>query len=117
LPAPPEPAEPKPIYHYLLFWAHGEEWAVRDWLNAINYIGVFRPTVGFSAEDAAQAQYVTIVGSTSGVSQKVQDALKAAGCHVERIVAKDDAEMKRILDTMAQQGRRFLRIQEPKTEG
>jgi hypothetical protein len=117
LPAPPEPAEPKPIYHYLLFWARGEEWAVRDWLNAINYIGVFRPTVGFSAEDAAQAQYVTIVGSTSGVSQKVQDALNAAGCHVERIVAKDDAEMKRILDTMAQQGRRFLRIQEPQTAG
>ncbi len=112
LPSPPEPSEAKPIYHYLLFWAHGEDWAVRDWLNAINYIGVFRPTVGFSAEDAARAQNVTIVGGTSGVSAEVENQLKAAGCYVERIVGKDDAETKRILDAMAQQGRRFLRRQE-----
>jgi N-acetyl-anhydromuramyl-L-alanine amidase AmpD len=112
LPSPPEPAEPKAIYHYLLFWARGEEWAVRDWLNAINYIGVFRPTVGFSPEDAAKAQYVTIVGGTSGVSEEVEKQLKAAGCQVERIVGKDDAEMKRILDAMAQQGKRFYSIRE-----
>ena len=116
-PKPPEAAEAKPIYHYLLFWARGEEWAVRDWLNAINYIGVFRPTVGFSAEDAAQAQYVTIVGDKSGVSKAVEDGLRAAGCQVERIVGKDDAEMKRILDAMAQQGRRFYRIQEVQEAG
>ena len=116
-PKPPEAAEAKPIYHYLLFWARGEEWAVRDWLNAINYIGVFRPTVGFSAEDAAQAQYVTIVGDKSGVSKEVEDGLRAAGCQVERIVGKDDAEMKRILDAMAQQGRRFYRIQEVQEAG
>ncbi|MFN2243349.1 MAG: N-acetylmuramoyl-L-alanine amidase, partial [Anaerolineae bacterium] len=115
LPSPPEPTEPaetKAIYHYLLFWARGEEWAVRDWLNAINYIGVFRPTVGFSPEDAAKAQYVTIVGGTSGVSEEVESQLKAAGCQVERIVGKDDAEMKRILDAMAQQGKRFYSIRE-----
>ncbi len=116
-PEPPEPAEPKPIYHYLLFWARGGDWAVRDWLNAINYIGVFRPTVGFSAEDAAKAQYVTIVGGTSGVSERVENELRAAGCQVERIVGKDDAEIKRILDTMAQKGRRFFSIQEPQTRG
>lgn len=115
LPSPPEPAESKPIYHYLLFWASGEEWAVRDWLNAINYIGVFRPTVGFSAKDAAQAQYVTIVGGPSGVSEEVENELKAAGCIVERIVGKDDAEMKRILDEMAQQGRRFFGFQAKST--
>ena len=112
LPTPPKPDESKAIYHYLLFWASGEEWAVRDWLNAINYIGVFRPTVGFSAEDAAQAQYVTIVGGTTGVSEKVENELREAGCQVERITGKDDAEMKRILDQMAQQGRRFLSFQE-----
>ena len=115
LPTPPKPDESKAIYHYLLFWASGEEWAVRDWLNAINYIGVFRPTVGFSAEDAAQAQYVTIVGGTAGVSEEVENEIRAAGCQVERIVGKDDAEMKRILDQMAQQGRRFLSFQEQPT--
>jgi N-acetyl-anhydromuramyl-L-alanine amidase AmpD len=115
LPTPPKPDESKAIYHYLLFWASGEEWAVRDWLNAINYIGVFRPTVGFSARDAAQAQYVTIVGGPSGVSERVEDELKTAGCQVERIVGRDDAEMKRILDQMAQQGRRFLSFQEQPT--
>ena len=112
LPALPKPDESKVIYHYLLFWASGEEWAVRDWLNAINYIGVFRPTVGFSPEDAAQAQFVTIVGGTDGVSEEVESNLRAAGCQVERITGRDDAEMKKILDQMAQQGRRFLRFRE-----
>ena len=112
LPTLPKPDESKAIYHYLLFWASGEEWAVRDWLNAINYIGVFRPTVGFSAKDAAQAQYVTIIGGTSGVSEEVENEIKAAGCQVERIAGRDDAEMKRILDQMAQQGRRFLSFRE-----
>jgi putative cell wall-binding protein len=46
------------------------------------------------------------------VSEEVEKQLKAAGCQVERIVGKDDAEMKRILDAMAQQGKRFYSIRE-----
>ncbi len=97
----------KPLYHYMLFWAHDSKWAERDWLNAQNYIGAFRPTAGFSANDAVQAEYVTIVGGPLGVSKQVEDWLQTAGCKTDRIAGKDEADTKRILDGLVQQGKRF----------
>ncbi|RME49611.1 MAG: hypothetical protein D6791_00365, partial [Chloroflexi bacterium] len=49
----------KPLYHYVLFWQHGDAWAEEDWLGARNYVARFRPTSGFSVDDAMQAQNVT----------------------------------------------------------
>ena len=108
LPSPALPAEAKVLHHYMLFWAHDGEWAERDWLDAQTYIRTFRPTVGFSADEAAHAEYVTIVGGPSGVSQEVEDGLRAAGCQVDRIAGEDEAETKQILDALVEQGRRFL---------
>jgi N-acetyl-anhydromuramyl-L-alanine amidase AmpD len=108
LSGPALPAEAKVLYHYMLFWAHDGEWAERDWLHAQSYIGTFRPTVGFSAAEAAYAEYVTIVGGLLGVSQEVEDSLRAAGCRVDRIAGEDEAETKRILDALVEQGKRFL---------
>ena len=105
--SPDSATEAKPLYHYMLFWARDGEWAEKDWLSARRYIGAFRPTVGFSASDAALAAYVTIVGGPLGVPQKVQEQLTAAGCYVERIAGKDEAETKKILDELAQEGKRF----------
>ncbi len=107
-----EPSADKPVYHYMLFWAKNGEWAETDWLNAQNYIGVFRPTAGFSAEEAALAQYVTIVGGPAGVPRQVETRLEAAGCKVDRIEGKDEAETKKILDELAQDGRRFQSFEE-----
>ncbi len=113
-PPPPEPTtgEVKLFYHYMLFWAHDKGWAETDWLNAQNYVGAFRPTVGFSAADAAHAEYVTIVGGPLGVSQEVEDWLKAAGCQVERIAGEDEAGTKQILDELVKQDRRFHTFEE-----
>jgi N-acetyl-anhydromuramyl-L-alanine amidase AmpD len=97
----------KSIYHYMLFWGHDGEWAEKDWLNAANYIGVFAPTAGFSANEAAQAEYVTIVGGPLGISKEVEAWLKAAGCKVDRIAGKDEADTKRQLDELAEQKKRF----------
>jgi N-acetyl-anhydromuramyl-L-alanine amidase AmpD len=107
-----EPSAEKPLYHYMLFWARNGQWAETDWLNAQNYIGAFRPTAGFSADEAALAQYVTIVGGTAGVPKTVETQLETAGCNVDRIEGKDEAETKNILDELAQAGKRFQHLEE-----
>jgi N-acetyl-anhydromuramyl-L-alanine amidase AmpD len=99
--------ETKPIYHYMLFWAANGRCAETDLVNARNYIGTFGPTAGFSTKEAAQAQFVTIVGGPPSVSKKVEEWLKAAGCRVERISGRDADDLKRQLDALARQKRRF----------
>jgi N-acetyl-anhydromuramyl-L-alanine amidase AmpD len=107
-----EPSAERPLYHYMLFWARNGQWAEADWLNAQNYIGTFRPTAGFSADEAALAQYVTIVGGPAGVPKNVEAELEAAGCKVDRIEGKDEAETKKMLDELAQAGKRFQDLEE-----
>lgn len=97
----------KMLYHYLLFWHHGDQWAVKDWLSAQEYIGAFQPTIGFSSRDAAMAEYVTIVGGPLGVSQEVEDWLKAQKCKVDRVAGANEAATKRMLNNLAQKGKRF----------
>jgi hypothetical protein len=106
-PSLPPPSEEKPLYHYMLFWARGDQWAEADWMNARNYIRTFRPTTGFSADDAALARFVTIVGGPLGIPRSTEDRLKQAGCRVDRIAGRDEAETKQILDHLVQQGKRF----------
>lgn len=101
-------ARPKGIGHYILFWQYPDSWAKADWLNAINYIGRFRTTCGFSVDDAMTAEFVTIIGGPLGVPAEVEELLKSAGCKVERIAGKDESDTKRILDEMAERGQRFL---------
>jgi hypothetical protein len=111
-PEEPEPAKAKPIYHYVLFWSRNGTWAEKDWLNAGNYIGRFQPTVGFRVNDAAQAEYVTIVGGPLGVPKSAEEWLTEQGCKVDRIAGQDEADTKRILDELADQGKRFLAFEE-----
>jgi hypothetical protein len=106
VPTTPLP-DAKPIYHYMLFWHHGDQWAEKDWLNAHDYIGAFQPTVGFSAKEAAQAEYVTIVGGPLGVSQEVEDWLTANGCKVDRLAGKDEAATKGMMTNLIKKGKRF----------
>lgn len=98
----------KPLNHYLLFWQKADSWAEQDWQAAVRYIARFRPSAGFSVDDARQAQYVSIVGGVAGVSFETEQALRAAGCRVERIAGVDFADTQRLLDEMAASGRRFL---------
>jgi N-acetyl-anhydromuramyl-L-alanine amidase AmpD len=100
-------AAPRAIGHYMLFWQHPDDWAKDDWLGAVNYIARFRPTAGFSADDAKTAEYVTIVGGPNGVSIDTEMALVAAGCKVERLAGADFNATKQMLDDMAASGKRF----------
>ena len=100
----------KAIEHYVLVLAARQRLGGAGLGGAINYIARFKPTAGFSVDDAKAAQYVTIVGGVAGVSQQAEDALRAAGSRVERIAGKDFADTKAILDRLAESGQRFLNL-------
>ncbi|UCC63572.1 MAG: N-acetylmuramoyl-L-alanine amidase, partial [Anaerolineae bacterium] len=101
----------KPIGHYVLFYQFADgTWAELDWANVRNYVAAFKPTCGFSMDDAMQAQAVTIVGGPGGVSMEIEERLRDAGCQVDRVAGKDEAETKKLLDELAQSGRRFLSL-------
>ncbi len=100
----------KPLGHYVLFWQTPDDWAKQDFFGAENYIGRFRVTVGFSIDDAMQAQFVTIVGGPLGVSSEAEALLRAAGCEVERVAGDSFAETKALMDQMADDGKRFLHL-------
>lgn len=74
-----------PIQHYLLL--PGYEWGVSDWyLEVIRpFVKRHRPTVGFSPEEAAKADRVTVVGSASHYPDDMINFLEKSGCFVEQI--------------------------------
>jgi hypothetical protein len=108
----PEPLPEKPLYHYMLFWSGNGTWAEQDWMSARNYVGRFQPTLGFQIEDAAEAQFVTIVGGPLGVPKSAEEWLTEQGCRVDRIDGKNEADTKRILDELADAGKRFRAFDE-----
>lgn len=97
----------KPIYHYLLFLAQDDRQVMGDWVSAQSYIKAFRPTIGFSAEDAVCAEYVTIVGGREDASRKLREWLETQGCKVDRIVGNPQASTAQILNLLVRDGRRF----------
>lgn len=99
----------KTVRHYLLFWNRdeGSQSGRDDFVNAMGYIARFQPTVGFSAEEARSAEYVTIVGGEAGVSAVTEQALLNSGSKVERIAGRDAAETGRLLAELVRVGRRF----------
>lgn len=96
----------KSIRHYLLFPA-GAEAAGEIFANALGYMAKFRPTAGFSVEEARGAEFVTIVGAEAGVSAVSEQQLIEAGCKVERISGRTDDEAARLLAELVRVGRRF----------
>ncbi len=105
------PSTGKTIQHYLLLWHRGSNnWAEWDLRGAIDYIGAFKPTVGFSVEEAKTAQYVTIMGGKEGVPASAEQALHAAGCQVERLSGNTEAETRRIVKQLVAQGKRFKNL-------
>ena len=99
----------KSVRHYMLFWQRTfpGPLARQDLVNSINYIVRFRPAIGFSLNDARNAEYVTIVGSEAGISEADEKALQNSGCKVERVAGRDEEETSRMLSELANLGRRF----------
>ncbi len=109
--ASPVSVTDKPIGHYVLFYQFPDgTWAEQDWFNTRDYVATFKPTCGFSVDDAMQATYVTIVGGPGGVSLEAETRLRTAGCQVDRIAGQDEEETKKMLDDLAESGQRFLSL-------
>jgi hypothetical protein len=74
-----------PIAHYLLLPTY--EWGIADWhLDVIRpYVKKYKPTIGFSLAEAAQAQVVTVIGGESTFPESSINQLIAAGCVIEQI--------------------------------
>lgn len=74
-----------PISHYLLIPMY--EWGVADWhLDLIRpFVKRYRPTIGFSVQEAILAERVTVIGSDSIYSDEDILHLRQAGCQVDRI--------------------------------
>ncbi|MCW5844687.1 MAG: N-acetylmuramoyl-L-alanine amidase [Caldilinea sp.] len=96
----------KTMRHYMLF-PPGDGAAGELFADALGYMARFRPTVGFSVEEARGAEYVTIVGGEAGISAVSATLLADAGCKVERIAGRTDGETGRLLAEMVRVGRRF----------
>lgn len=103
----PEQAD-KSVYHYVLLPDRDGHWDQDLWISAARYVAAFQPSVGFRTADAAQAENVTLVGGLNRIPQNVEEWLQVHGCRVDRISSTDNADTKRILDEMAEQGKRFL---------
>jgi hypothetical protein len=73
------------ISHYLLLPSF--EWGVADWHLKVTrpFIKRYRPTVGFSLEEALQAKQVTVVGGKEHFSEEDLTRLRNKGCLVRRI--------------------------------
>lgn len=99
----------KTLRHYLLLPGRGDD---SDLLvSVLAYVNRFRPTVGYSVDEARGAEYVTILGGEAGVSRGVELSLAQTGCQVERITGRDGAEIGRQLAEMVRIGRRFRTLQ------
>jgi len=74
-----------PIQHYLLLPSF--DWGVADWYldTAKPFIRKYRPTVGFSIEEAALAREVTVLDNSSTFPEEILDQLRLSGSLVRRI--------------------------------
>lgn len=82
----PSPKSGRSISHYLLLPIY--EWGIADWqLDVIRpFVKKYQPTIGFSLEEAALAEQVTVVGSHQSFSETDINLLREKGCKVVRVV-------------------------------
>lgn len=85
LPTAGQPDGLHPIQHYLLLPTF--EWGVADWhLDMVRpLIQKYRPTIGFSVQEAALAREVTVIGNASAFPEETLDQLRLSGSTVKRI--------------------------------
>lgn len=74
-----------PIQHYVLLPVY--EWGIADWhLEVISpFIKKYKPTIGFSPEEAKFAQKVTVIGNPQSIPEEILEDIRQSGSIVERI--------------------------------
>ncbi len=106
----------RPIYHYVLLQAPATTVAIESqqsrWMLSAtrDYVAHFRPTVGFSEEEARHASRVTIVGTDSKSVAGAEEALRESGCLVEAVEGGSEEQIHLALDELIHRGRRFRKL-------
>jgi len=81
----PDASTTKAVQHYLLFGPSHAACNRTNFRLAGRYILARGVSAGFVAEEAAQAEQVTIIGDEAAVSREVEQNLRDAGCQVGRL--------------------------------
>ncbi len=87
------PGAAKRLPHYVLLptLEHGpSEW---HWRAAGGFVRDQHAACGYSAEDAAAALQVTVVGSEQEISRQVETGLRGIGCKVRRVAGADFGQL------------------------
>lgn len=79
------PAPGKLLAHYVLFGPASHPKTRANLLLAQDYLLAFKPTFGFSREEAAAAGMITIIADEEQVSVQVAEELASGGVPVQRI--------------------------------
>jgi hypothetical protein len=83
--AGPGPVGDKPLTRYMLFGPPASSRTAVYLELARDYLLAQQPAAGYSAAEASHAASVLIIGDLQDVSQEVEDALRQAGCQVQRV--------------------------------
>lgn len=83
--AGPQPAGDKPLARYVLFGPPASPRTAVYLELARGYLLAQQPAVGYSADEASHAASVLIVGELQDISAAAEDALRQAGCQVQRV--------------------------------
>jgi hypothetical protein len=102
-PATPAPAK-KGLKHYLLFGPGTQPGTMTNLILALDYIVHFAPVVGFSIDEAMNAEHVTIVGGASAVSVQDEQRLRDSGCVVARLQAPDSYALENLFQQLLASG-------------
>lgn len=96
----------KPLTHYLLFGSPNLPNTQTDLILALDYIARFAPTVGFSVDEAQNAQNVTVVGRA--IDPGSEQALKSTGCVVRHIDGADSYAVAQLFAQLIASGNPYL---------
>lgn len=102
----PPPAK-KVFKHYLLFGPGTQPGTMTNLILALDYIVHFAPVVGFSIDEALNAERVTIVGGTSAVSVQDEQRLRDGGARVARLQAADSYALENLFQQLLASGSPF----------
>lgn len=94
------PPTKKPLTHYLLFGPGTQPGTLTNLILALDYIIRFAPTVGFSVDEAANAENVTIVGGPGAVSIEAEQYLREKGAIVRRLQAPDSYALENLFQQL-----------------
>jgi hypothetical protein len=104
--AAPAPAR-KVFKHYLLFGPGTQAGTMTNLILALDYIVHYAPIVGFSVDEALNAERVTIVGGTSAVSAQDEQRLRDGGSRVARLQGADSYAMENLFQQLLASGSPF----------